>query len=71
MTAFTLTDASSPANQKTPMPMAPDLFRVFALVAASRGLLDRHALGEVARFIDVAAKFDCKMVGEQLQRDHA
>src|SRR6266704_2162938 len=32
-------------------------------------LLDRHALGEIARFIDVAAELDSKMIGEKLKRN--
>src|SRR3989442_2616229 len=34
-----------------------------------RLLLHRHALGKVARFIDVTAKLDGKMIGEQLKRN--
>ena len=33
--------------------------------------LDRHALREVARFVDVAAELDGEMIGEELQRDHS
>ena len=32
-------------------------------------LLDRHALGEVARLIDVAAELDGEVIGEELERD--
>src|SRR6266702_90634 len=34
-----------------------------------RFLLHRHALGKVARFIDVTAKLDGKMIGEKLKRN--
>ena len=30
-------------------------------------LLDSHALGEIARFVDVAAEFDGEMIGEKLE----
>src|SRR5437588_13070193 len=34
-----------------------------------RLLLHRHALGKLARFIDVTAKLDGKMIGEKLKRN--
>jgi signal transduction histidine kinase len=34
-----------------------------------RSLLDRNALREIARLIDVAAEFDGEMIGEELERD--
>jgi hypothetical protein len=27
-----------------------------------------HAFGEIARFIDISAEFDCKMISEKLKR---
>src|SRR5258707_861395 len=33
-------------------------------------LLDRHALGQVTRFVDVAAEFDGQMISKQLERYH-
>jgi hypothetical protein len=32
--------------------------------------LNRHALGEIARLIDIATEGHCQMVSEQLQRNH-
>lgn len=50
---------------------APAIVAANAEVGAPRRLppsLDRHALGEIAWFIHVAAELDGEVVGEQLER---
>ena len=37
--------------------------------SSRQSLLDRHALGEVARLVDVAAELQCDVIGEQLKRN--
>src|SRR5260370_315083 len=52
----------------------PDWSDVFALgrelSSKTLTLLDRNALGQVTRFVDVAAELDRQMISQELQRDH-
>src|SRR5207247_1984512 len=41
------------------------------VTSATQQLFHRHALGQIARLVDVAAAGDGGVVGDELERDHA
>ena len=47
----------------------PTLLSEYTRGKISDGLLHRHAFGEVARLVHIAAARDGNVIGEQLQRD--
>ena len=52
-----------------PNPIAADDYQLRS--SPRFDLFHGHALGQIARLIDIAAELDCHVIGQQLKWDHA